>query len=275
MKSIKTNTSFVENVNIEELTKRLIDIKHMINTCESFLATAPSGSLRYQKKANHAEFYHRQTSSQTTGKYISKKNNKFINALAQKYYMEKVLLDLKREYNLLNNFIQNFHPENTFERYSSLDDAIKMHIVPLMLSDSDYSDLWSKEPVSPFETYETPIAFCTSKNEYVRSKSEVLIANALAANNIPYRYEQPIILKNGRIVHPDFCCLNLKTRKEVYWEHFGLMDNPEYASNAARKLTEYSESGYKLGKNLIMTFETQDAPLDTRLIERMIADYLK
>ena len=66
---------------------------------------------------------------------------------------------------------------------------------------------------------------------------------------MPYRYEFPIKLKSesgtGRKVsevtfYPDFLCLNLRTREEFCWEHFGLMDDEEYANNAAGKINHYA-----------------------------------
>ena len=41
-------------------------------------------------------------------------------------------------------------------------------------------------------------------------------------------------------LHPDFYCLNLRTRQEFAWEHFGMMDDPDYASTTAEKLRLYA-----------------------------------
>ena len=75
-------------------------------------------------------------------------------------------------------------------------------------------------------------------------------------------------------LHPDFLCLNVKSRSEFYWEHFGLMDNADYSNNAAGKLRLYTENGIIAGRNLIITMETQSEPLTTRLVERIIKDLL-
>ena len=71
-----------------------------------------------------------------------------------------------------------------------------------------------------------PLLF-SENGERVRSKSEVIIADILKNNGIPYRYEYPVLI--NRNIHPDFCCLNVRTRKEYFWEHFGKMDDIEYA----------------------------------------------
>lgn len=65
---------------------------------------------------------------------------------------------------------------------------------------------------------ESTSEFYTAKGEKVRSKSEVIIADVLSREGIPYRYEYPLYLKGIGKVHPDFTVLNVKQRKEIYWE---------------------------------------------------------
>ena len=105
------------------------------------------------------------------------------------------------------------------------------------------------------------------------------MADTLARRNIPYRYEFPINLKteNGdyRLFHPDFICMNLRTRTEFLWEHFGMMDEAEYSATAARKLRLYETNGIYPGKNLIISVETSELPINTRQIEKLAMQYLK
>ncbi len=68
--------------------------------------------------------------------------------------------------------------------------------------------------------------------------------------------------------------MNVRTRKEFYWEHFGLMDNFEYAQNTAGKLRLYAENNIFPGQNLIITMETQAEPLTTKIVEMMIKAFL-
>lgn len=113
----------------------------------------------------------------------------------------------------------------------------------------------------------------------MRSKSEVIIANALKSHDVPYRYEYPIVLEvadeDHREFYPNFYCLNLRTRQEYVWEHFGMMDDAEYAERAVQKMSLYSANGYFPGKNLIITMESKSAPLSSQEINRIINEYLK
>ena len=131
---------------------------------------------------------------------------------------------------------------------------------------------------------EVPPLF-TEKGEQVRSKSEVIIANSLKAAGVPYRYEFPLLMdKNANDpdfpdydfckLHPDFYCLNLRTRREFAWEHFGMMDDPEYAARVAEKIQLYQENGFFPGKNLIITMETSKKPLSSKVLKHLIKEYL-
>jgi hypothetical protein len=53
-----------------------------------------------------------------------------------------------------------------------------------------------------------------------------------------------------------------------------MMDDPEYAETAVRKLNSLAHSGYLPGDNLILTFETRTAPLNTTLLKKLIRRYL-
>ncbi len=65
------------------------------------------------------------------------------------------------------------------------------------------------------------------------------------------------------------------TGKEIYWEHFGKMDLPEYAKNAADKLHMYARNGIYPGDRLITTYETMEQPLDTAIVQKLITYHFK
>ena len=101
-----------------------------------------------------------------------------------------------------------------------------------------------------------------------------MIADLLAREQIPYRYECPLYLEGLGTIYPDFTVLNTRLRKELYWEHFGMMDDPEYAEKAIKKLDGYEQNGIFQGENLIVTYETKQTPLNQKMIIRMIENYL-
>ena len=112
-----------------------------------------------------------------------------------------------------------------------------------------------------------------AKGERVRSKSEVFIANAMYFKNVPYLFETRLYLIGYGNVLPDFAVLDVKTRKTIIWEHLGKMDDPAYVERNLRKINGYLRTGYVIGETLILTFESDQQPLNTNFIENIINHY--
>lgn len=90
----------------------------------------------------------------------------------------------------------------------------------------------------------------TLSEYFVRSKSEVIIANMLVAEEIPFIYEEPLFAPDGSMYLPDF---TVKFKgEEYYWEHVGRLDLERYKKHWEQKEKWY-ESNFP-GK-LIVTYE--------------------
>ena len=118
----------------------------------------------------------------------------------------------------------------------------------------------------------------TLNKDMVRSKSEVIIADRLYNAGIPYHYEQRLDLEDEHFntikYYPDFTILNKRTREIYYWEHLGNLGDPDYCFKNLTKLEHYSDNEILLGKNLILTFESQNKPLYTANVDRLIKEFL-
>ena len=159
--------------------------------------------------------------------------------------------------------------------YSNYPEEAKNYIHPIDMSDEDYANYWRAMPYKGKEVSEYVTCYETNNKEKVRSKSELNIANALAAHGIPYKYECPLLFKNGVTIYPDFTILNIKKRKEMYWEHRGMMDEKDYARNSVSRIKTYLKNGYYLGNDLIITEETSATPLGTDEIDAVINNCFK
>ena len=91
--------------------------------------------------------------------------------------------------------------------------------------------IWEKELAKWYDSeyhgkefYEGTAEIVTEKGERVRSKSEKILADYFYRNNILYQYEKPLYLKGYGTIYPDFTFLSKKTRKEIYWEHEGIVN---------------------------------------------------
>ena len=96
----------------------------------------------------------------------------------------------------------------------------------------------------------------------------------LANTGIPYKYEKPLILQGGRMIHPDFTLLSIPQRREYYLEHFGMMDDSQYASNAVQRILDYEKSCIFPGQKLLLSYETSRKSLDVRLLQKVIQSIL-
>ena len=118
--------------------------------------------------------------------------------------------------------------------------------------------------------YPEELKYQTPQGHRVRSKSEVFWDDALLDINAVYRYENALILKNGKVVYPDFTVLLPEEKRLVIIEHFGRMDDPQYAMRNMRKLQEYAENGFIPGRDVFFTMETKAQPLTSTQIKAVL-----
>lgn len=119
--------------------------------------------------------------------------------------------------------------------------------------------------------------YYTNRGERVRSKSEKIIADELARQKIPYKYEKPLVLfvdGKQKQFFPDFTVLNKTTGKIIYLEHLGMMDNSYYYNNTLNKLDIYEKNGLLIGKDILFFHESSRQPLNTRTIDDYINEFL-
>ena len=60
------------------------------------------------------------------------------------------------------------------------------------------------------------------------------------------------------------------TGKVVYWEHAGLMDDAVYVNEFVRKMNLYVTNGLMIGKDVVVTCETEENALDIRVVKKMV-----
>ncbi|MCQ2412241.1 MAG: hypothetical protein MJ057_04725 [Sphaerochaetaceae bacterium] len=207
---------------------------------------------------------------------LGKSDMKLIRALAQQEYEAKVIAASKRSERLLSVFSKRIakciFPEDV---YDSLRPDRRALVVKVD-SDEEYARQWYEKNRRPKLPYKIgTAAYLTENGEYVKSKSELMIANRLKARGILYVYETEIHVNDGtKMRKPDFMVLNKRNRKVYFWEHLGMMDVSSYVSDTVLKLREYEGNGILLGRDLIVTMENKDLPLDIHIIDDMINAFL-
>lgn len=101
----------------------------------------------------------------------------------------------------------------------------------------------------------------TLSKYYVRSKSEMNIANILSMKEIPFEYETPLFAKDGTMYLPDFT-ITWKGKK-YYWEHVGRLDLDNYKRHWEEKQAWYEDN---FPGQLIITYESDKQTKDIETI---------
>ncbi len=251
-----------------ELVNRINKLSKIIAEKTTALQEAPQGSLRISSSIHRpqAQYYLCLSDGNTDGTYLSSKEKELITALAQKNYDIKTLHAAQRELQHLLCLQKQDSKACAEEIYSRMSQHRQKLVTPIYLPDEEFIHQWKNQKFTPKGFAENAPEHYTSRGERVRSKSEILIADTLTDLNIPYHYEMPLRL--GSItIHPDFTILHVPTRKTLFAEHFGMMDDPEYANAAVSRIHLYIRHDILPGDRLIMTFETKNNPLNTKLLK--------
>ena len=258
------------NIVIRTLEERFKEDQSRQELLEQLIKTCPEGRIDIVPVKQRPRYYWVNGGKR---QYVGKDRAELISSLIGKTYYKEMLRATEKEMKTLRGFLDAFEPEVLVSIYEKLSDERKKHIEPLVFSDAIFAEKWLKESEeelrSVTNTFPKPDEFQTRKGEFVRSKSEKILADTFGYHKIHYVYECPLRLKDG-IVFPDFKLLNKRTRKTIYWEHFGMMDDPDYLDAALQKIQRYARSGIFLGDTLIVTFETSSRPLSTKAIELLI-----
>lgn len=258
---------------IKDLMRQKMEIKNKIHKIESRIDAAPKGKLYICRKWNKYQNFHKLTPNDK-GHYIQREDEALAIALAQKDYDKKLLISLEQQLKTIERFLKDYDSDAPQQVYEKLTEARKSLVKPEFLSDEEYVRQWMSVPYSGLPFSKEDAEYYTAKGERVRSKSEILIADSLLRHNIPYRYEYPVYSKGVLIAAPDFNCLNVRLRKEYFWEHLGMMGEEKYADRNVRKIEKYTLAEDFDETKLIITMETDRKPLDTRVIDEKIRRYL-
>ena len=254
---------------IRELQEQRKKLSLYIRKAEARLQKAPEGTVRIVKYKKGYQYYLRTNPADTIGVYIPVSERSKAIELIQKGYDSKIVKAAKKQQMIIDRFLKGYDPDCLKKVYSSLSEARKKDIAVIEKSDRDYIREWQSVEYTSKPFAEGIPEHYTCKGERVRSKSEVMIADALSRAKVPYRYESELNL-HGIVIHPDFTILRIEDRKEIYWEHLGMMDDPDYCYNALQRLRLYEENGLYPGIDVIVTMETTRLPINQAVIKKMI-----
>ncbi|MBR3056857.1 MAG: hypothetical protein IKG93_02710 [Clostridiales bacterium] len=241
----------------------------LISQVETELKTCPNGHLHLRTSHNYTQFYktfeHEGIIERT---YLGSSQKELVEKLARKEYLERLIKEMKIEIADIERFLAKDTLLRSNNVFSNFREEKRNLIEPLLLDDETYARRWQNQPYDPYLEYPEALVYPTKRGELVRSKSEAMMADVYFELNIPYKYECPIILSNGEVLHDDFTVLHVTERKEYYHEHLGLLDDPRYLIKNMKKLDLYRRNGIYVGKNLILTHEIRESPFNVNVFRR-------
>jgi len=237
----------------------------------------PEGSLRVIKtKRRYPQYYQyrcAEENQEQSLRYLSKKEMKLIQKLAQKQYDNEVLGRLDKRIKAIGRFLAQYGATDIEAVYEKLSEERKALVIPVIETDEMFECAWRESIRANTNEFPKEVELYTEAGECVRSKSEKILADGFRRMGIPYVYEPELELADGGRMYPDFALLHRGKRKTIYFEHFGMMDYSEYSVRTIKKIAKYEENGYWFGDNFLCTFETSESPLDMRIVEKMLKKY--
>ena len=257
----------------EALEQRICQLQQIIQKEERKLKNAPEGTVQISGTSKRIQFYFNEDDKR---RYANEKDKKLVQRLCQKDYDQRILDKVQKELKELEKLYKNYDNKIYESVYENLHPVRQQLIKPIWLPDDEYVRQWEAVEYIPKGFDPNDPEYYTDKGERVRSKSEILIANALKKHKIPYRFEYPYQFEPySKTKHPDFTVLNVRRRKEYIWEHMGKMDDEGYRNYALNRIIDFEKHGIFPGDRLILTHETLNNPLSSKIIEKTIQHYLK
>ena len=254
----------------ERMITEKAEIEQKIVQLEKLIAEMPKGELQCAGNGRYYKWYCKHGGQRI---YLPKKERALAEQLAKKKYLLLQLKDLLHEKEAVDVYLKyrENHPSQAKNLITEKSEYQKM-ILPQLNILEEECEKWQDSSYKTNQKYPEQLIYKTSTGQYVRSKSEMLICMLLQKYGIPFRYECELQI-GGVIFHPDFTIRHPKTGKEYYWEHFGMMDEPGYARNAAGKIQSYISNGIIPSIQLITTYETRTSPLGYEKIKKILEEY--
>lgn len=257
------------------LHARAEELEKLVAAKRLAIEKSPAGKLRISACDGIPQWYRIDKNLKEI--FLPRRKIAEVRSLAQKSYDEKIQEEASRLLSVVRRFLKSYNPEVLLEVYDKMHPARQELVTPIRMRDDEYVKQWLAVKYAGRRFDEGSTELYTSLKIRVRSKSEVIIADALTRYGVPYRYEYPYKMKTPKgasRICPDFTCLNVQTRREFVWEHFGLIDNVEYAQNMVGKMQMYAENGFYEGVNLITTYETAERHLSAPMVSALIENVL-
>lgn len=233
--------------------------KNLLTLLKSELQTLPEGSMR----VNRGQYYYQVIKSKEIN---ITKNKKLIAQYCRKRLVIFLINHLEKCYCATEHARPKLSIKDIIKSLPASYQGFPQHY----FFHSQYSD-WLKLKSTPTDFFIESLKYPIAESTFVRSKSELIITNPLKDQKIPFIYEMPLKF-DGHVIYPDFLIICPYTGALIPWEHFGLLNDPDYEKKMRSKMVVFHQLGFKLFENLIFTFESDITELGR--IQEIIEDII-
>ncbi len=220
-------------MDVQKMQKELEHLLAEVHWIQQKLKNLPEENISCERDKQYIRWY---LISEGKRNYLPRSQEKLANKLMQKkYYLARLKDDLD-EITFLKKCLKIAPPHTRrIDKLLSPDSSYHNLLLSAVFNDEVS---WSTTDYQRSNNYPEKLIHNTYAGILVRSKSEVLIANALFSKQIPFRYEACLQL-GSHTVYPDFTIRHPVTKKIYYWEHLGMMGEEDYLDNALTKIRRY------------------------------------
>ena len=214
-------------------------------------------------------------------KYIRQSDSEVLRNITYGAVVNETVRIIRQNMAAIENFLNTFKPYAYDDVLNELPKAYREAVDFLTTSvPAPKAVIQSENPFRPEELKHT-----ASNGLKVRSKNELIITEELTSFDMNYRYEMALKLlektvnPDGTVYtrtvtkYPDFTIF-LKDGSAIYWEHSGKFGKEDYRYDQFKKFQLYYDNGIYPPKNLIITMDDDDKPLDIMTIRRIIQSML-
>ncbi len=204
--------------------------------------------------------------------YLGRNKRRTIKALQKKRLAEEMISILSSNIKAKEKFCEAYMSDNV----NSVVEKMPLAYRP---AEWDESEETSGFPQSQNPYHIEDLVIRTSFGLYVRSKSELQIAELLYSLGIRFYYEKALHLWEGtdefvtKTFYPDFTII-LPDGSEIYWEHKGKLSDASYAERDINKEIIYNLNGIYQPHNLIVTAEGPNNEFDMEAVRRVVEGVL-
>lgn len=244
--------------------------QRLLKDSETILSTAPPGHLVLRKRQATTSIYQNCKEKTASGWRCKSRNIKEdpqrIHDLVHKKLAENAARICRHNLPLLTRTLAAYQSP-----YGLTDTLPDNYRFALSLCEKRRLEDWKSAPYKKAAFDPRRHIHETLCGELVRSKSEVIIANALFSYEIPFHYEEqfPFPNDNGDFYFPDFTIL-LPNGSRILWEHLGLLSIMDYAVHNGKKLHTYQAHDFLIGRNLILTQDDSRGNCSSAFIYQII-----